>query len=120
GSRGSSRPRPRRSTTATTQRSGPRRQRGAGPPAGPSPAPALGGRQRLSLAHPVPVLPALPGPVSPVRWQDARCQVPAPVLPELMTSVPFVPTRTFTGGPETPGAGVQVTGPLTGAGPDAI
>src|SRR5215831_18758445 len=37
-----------------------------------------------------------------------------------MTSVPLVPTRTFTGGPDTPSAGLQSIGPLTGAGPDAI
>ena len=39
-----------------------------------------------------------------------------------MTCVPFVPTRTFTGGPAMfdPGAGVQVTGPLTVAAPGAM
>ena len=46
-----------------------------------------------------------------------RCQVPTPVLPGvvpgLMTSVPFVPTRTFTvGWFGMPGSGAQVPGPL--------
>src|SRR6202044_585160 len=82
-----------------------------------------GERRRPSPGHPVPGLPALPEPVSPVRRQLARCQVPAPVLPELMTSVPVVPTRTFTrapGGFHPPGAGVRPTGPLAAAAPAAI
>ena len=75
----------------------------------------------------LPELPVLPEPVSPETRQLARCQVPSPVLPAvwpaLITSVPSVPTRTFTGGPgrfDTPGAGVQFTAPRTAAAPDAM
>jgi hypothetical protein len=52
------------------------------------------------------------------------CHVPSAVLapdsPGLMTSVPSWPMSTFTGGPDgvaAPVAIVQVTGPLTAAGP---
>src|SRR6516164_2588487 len=105
---------------ATTQRSGPRRQRGAGPSAVPSPA----WRWQPSLNHPpAPPLLMLPGPLLPLSLvgkttQLPRCQVPAPVLPPAMTSVPFVPRRTRTCGCfGAPSTGAQGTGPLTVAAP---
>ena len=74
---------------------------------------------------PPPVFPVLPVPSLPfVVVHLFRLQVPTPVLspvvPGLMTSVPLVPTSTFSVGPDTPGAGVQVTGPATAAAPDCM
>src|SRR5262249_34730752 len=101
-------------------RPGPRRQRGAGP----SPLPSPAGRWQPSLNYPpAPPLPVLPRPVLPLSLvgkttQLSRCQVPVPVLPPSMTSVPFVPRRTCTCGCfGAPSTGLQVTGPLTVAAP---